>query len=55
MPLVLDIETDKGLTAEQITTFCLAFLTHVKENTGKTPMIYTGAYFAKKKPWEISC
>ncbi|PPA86310.1 GH25 family lysozyme [Brevibacillus laterosporus] len=48
MPLVLDIETDKGLTAEQITTFCLAFLTHVKENTGKTPMIYTGAYFAKR-------
>ncbi|AIG25135.1 hypothetical protein EGH10_10670 [Brevibacillus laterosporus] len=48
MPLVLDIETDKGLTPAQITAFCLAFLTHVKGHTGKTPMIYTGAYFAKR-------
>ncbi|MCR8983521.1 glycoside hydrolase family 25 protein [Brevibacillus laterosporus] len=48
MPLVLDIETDKGLTPAQITAFCLTFLTHVKGHTGKTPMIYTGAYFAKR-------
>ncbi|WP_082890992.1 glycoside hydrolase family 25 protein [Brevibacillus sp. SKDU10] len=48
MPLVLDIETDKGLTPAQITAFCLAFLNHVKGHTGKTPMIYTGAYFAKR-------
>ncbi|AKF95058.1 GH25 family lysozyme [Brevibacillus laterosporus] len=47
LPLVLDIETDKGLTPAQITAFCLAFLNHVKGHTGKTPMIYTGAYFAK--------
>nr|WP_258398990.1 glycoside hydrolase family 25 protein [Brevibacillus laterosporus] len=46
-PVVLDIETTKGLKAPQITTFCLAFLTHIKARTDKTPILYTGASFAK--------
>ncbi|RAP29081.1 Lyzozyme M1 (1,4-beta-N-acetylmuramidase) [Brevibacillus laterosporus] len=46
-PVVLDIETTKGLQASQITTFCLAFLTHIKARTDKTPILYTGASFAK--------
>nr|WP_258398859.1 glycoside hydrolase family 25 protein [Brevibacillus laterosporus] len=46
-PVVLDIETTKGLKAPQITAFCLAFLTHIKARTDKTPILYTGASFAK--------
>ncbi|WP_396126465.1 hypothetical protein [Brevibacillus laterosporus] len=45
---MLDIGMDKRLTPAQITAFCLGFLNHVKGHTEKTPMIYTGAYFAKR-------
>ncbi|TPG87867.1 hypothetical protein EEL32_10600 [Brevibacillus laterosporus] len=44
---MLDIETTKGLQAPQITAFCLAFLTYIKARTDKTPILYTGASFAK--------
>ncbi|QDX92784.1 hypothetical protein EEL30_10980 [Brevibacillus laterosporus] len=44
---MLDIEKTKGLQAPQITAFCLAFLTYIKARTDKTPILYTGASFAK--------
>lgn len=47
LPLVLDMEQTYGLDKEAITAFCLEFLNHLKLRTGRTPMLYSGASFAR--------
>lgn len=45
LPPVLDIEANGGLNAADTTAWTRTFLTTLEAKTGRTPMIYTGAWF----------
>ena len=45
LPLVADVETSNGQTAAVISKNVLAFLGHLQQKTGQTPMIYTSPSF----------
>ena len=45
LPPVIDVESKAGATPSQIAAAVGKWLAHVKNATGVTPMIYTGAYF----------
>src|ERR1700712_1963808 len=47
LPPVLDMETTGGLSAKNATAWMKAFLTALQSATGRTPMIYSGAWFWK--------
>ena len=49
LPCVIDVETSGGQSASTIASKLKTWLQIVKKGTGKTPIIYTGAYF-----WEGS-
>jgi lysozyme len=45
LPPALDLEVTGGLTPSALIVWTSAFLTRVRQDTGRTPMIYTGPYF----------
>lgn len=45
LPLMLDLEVNDGVSAGTLLARAKAWLDHVEQATGRTPMIYTGAYF----------
>ncbi len=45
LPPVLDMETDNGLSADELTTWARTWLQEVQRLTGRAPMIYTYQYF----------
>ncbi|MCW2545803.1 MAG: glycoside hydrolase family 25 [Mycobacterium sp.] len=47
LPPVLDMETTGGLSAANATAWMKAFVTALQNATGRTPMIYSGAWFWK--------
>ncbi len=69
LPPTLDLETLDGMTAAQVAAGALAFLQHVEQQTGRTPIVYTsssfltsigspagfGAYTLWVANWQVSC
>jgi lysozyme len=55
LPLVLDLETDDGLSSTSVATWTQTFLTRVEQLTGRKPILYTGAFFYKgpNKGWPL--
>ncbi|GED35029.1 GH25 family lysozyme [Brevibacillus centrosporus] len=49
LPLILDIEGDNDWTPATANAFSASFMAYLQQKTGKVPMLYTGAYFAKSK------
>ena len=45
LPPVLDIETNGGLSATQVTSWTHLFLDALQADTGRVPMIYSGSWF----------
>lgn len=45
MPAVIDVEVNEGVSPTALAAEVKLWLTLVEAGTGKTPMIYTGAYF----------
>ena len=45
LPPALDLEVTGGLSPSALITWTSAFLTRLRQDTGRTPMIYTGPYF----------
>lgn len=45
--VVLDLEDSGNLSPHALTTWALAFLDQCRHNTGCTPILYTGYYFAR--------
>lgn len=45
LPPVLDVETTGGLSAANVTAWVRSFLSTLEAATGRTPMIYSGAWF----------
>jgi GH25 family lysozyme M1 (1,4-beta-N-acetylmuramidase) len=45
LPPILDIETNGGLTAANVTAWTKSFLTTLQGAIGRTPMIYSGSWF----------
>jgi lysozyme len=45
LPPALDLETTGGLSPSALITWTSTFLTRLRQDTGRTPMIYTGPYF----------
>ncbi|GED35046.1 GH25 family lysozyme [Brevibacillus centrosporus] len=49
LALILDIEGDNDWTPATANAFSVSFMAYLQQKTGKVPMLYTGAYFAKSK------
>ena len=45
LPPILDIETNGGLTAANVTAWTKSFLTTLQGAIGRTPMVYSGSWF----------
>ncbi len=45
LPPALDLEVTGGLTPSALVTWTSTFLTRLRADTGRTPMIYSGPYF----------